>query len=226
MSRRRLAALSTAAVAALAVLAAGCHSARLLAPAPPLRAASAALYAVDVEFAEPLERGSAQGPAHYSLVPAGAAPPATIASATLVDTLYGRVVRLLIPAWLGDSATDDADYVLSVQGVRDFDGRDLGPRSVAFRTGLSYGAPLRDTFDAHCSSCHSVVQASGNYRTDSYAGLFGNGTDGTPDLVPGNPSCLLVRKCKPGNSMFNAGNLSYLDFELIRNWVEIYGARP
>ena len=74
--------------------------------------------------------------------------------------------------------------------------------------------------------CHGPRQANGSYRTDSMAGLRGNGTDATPNLVAGSPTCLLVRKCKPHNSMFNSGRLSYFDFEMILNWVEVYAARP
>lgn len=203
----------------------GCHAARVLAPPPPLRAASAAPYAVDVEFAEPIEQASAEDPARYTLVPAsGPATPVSIASATMVDTLYRRTVQLLIPDWLSID-TDTTEFVLTTSGVLAIDGRSTGTRMLRFRTGLSYRAPMRALFDAKCSACHGAAQAAGAYRTDSHTALFGNGTDGIPDVIAGNPQCLTVRKCKPRNSMFNAADLTYLDFEMILNWVASYGAR-
>lgn len=203
----------------------GCNTARILAPPPPLRASSAATFAVDVEFAEPLSKASAEDPSHYALVPVAPGPAAAIASATLVDTLDGRVVQLLIPDWLATNP-DGTDWTLTTQGVMSVWGRSTGTRSVTFRTGLSYAAPLKSFFDARCSSCHGAAVADGSYRTDSYAGLGGNGTDATADLIPGDATCLLVRKCKPHNSMFNLAELTYFDFEMLRNWVTNYNARP
>jgi len=203
----------------------GCHAARVLAPPPPLRAASATPYAVDVEFAEPLDQASAEDPARYTLVPVvGPATPVAIASATLIDTLNRRTVQLLIPDWLSTD-TDTLEFDLTTTGVISYEGRSTGTRTLRFRTGLSYRNPMRALFDAKCSSCHGAAQAQGSYRTDSYVALFGNGTDATPDVIAGNPQCLTVRKCKPKNSMFNAADLSYLDFEMILNWVASYNAR-
>ena len=204
---------------------AGCHTARSLVPPPPLRAASAATYAVDVEFDEPLAKSVAEDPSHYTLTPlAGGAPP-VIASATLVDTLYGRVVQLLVPAWL-TSDPDGTDWEVTSNGVLTAWGKTTGTRQATFRAGLSYTAPLKTLFDERCSSCHGATRADGSYRTDSYAGLLGGGKDGVPDLIPGDPTCLLVRRCKPHGSMFNLAGLSYFDFELINNWVTTYNARP
>ena len=212
---------ATAGVTAIA----GCHTARLLAPPPPLRAASAAAYAVDLEFDEPLAKSIAEDPSHYTLTPmAGGTPPA-IASATLVDTLEGRVVQLVVPDWL-TNAPDGTDWEVTSNGVSSVWGKPTGTRRATFRAGLSYAAPLKALFDERCTSCHGATRADGAYRTDSRAGLLGAGTDSIPDLIPSDPACLLVRKCKPHNSMFNLGNLSYFDFELIRNWVTTYNARP
>ena len=143
-------------------------------------------------------------------------------SAALVDTFYGRVVQILIA---DGPLPDTTDFIVETQDVRTLDGRSTGRRSVTFRTGLSYRSPLRELFDSRCSSCHGASQAAGNYSTDSYDGLFGAGTDATPNLIAGNPSCLVIRKCRPGRSMWDAGQLSYLDFEMILNWVASYGAR-
>ena len=214
---------------AVALLAAivGCHAARVLAPRPPLRAASAALYAVDVEFAEPLDRASAQDLSHYLIYAAAnpAVKPA-VSSATLIDTLYGRTVQLLVPSWFGDSSVDRVDMTVETIGVLAVDGTSTGNRTVTFRTGLGYASPMQALFDSRCSACHNGSRADGSYRTDSYAALFGNGITPPADVIAGDPKCLTVVKCKPRNSMFNAADLSYLDFEMIRNWVEVYSARP
>lgn len=209
---------------ALALVAAGCDTARVLAPPPPLRVASASHFAVDVEFGEPLDRASAEEVSRYTLRDAATGTSQAITQATLVDTLYGRVVQLLIPDWLG-SDPDTTDFDLTTAGVLTVDGRSTGTRDLRFRTGLSYRTPLRELFDQHCSACHGAMQAGGSYRTDSYAALFGNGTDGTPNLIANDPTCLTVRRSKPRNSMFVLGNLSYLDFEILRNWVTSYAAR-
>jgi len=213
------------AVTALALLV-GCDTARIVAPAPPLRAASAALFAVNVEFAEPLDRASAEDPTRYSIYAAGApGSPTTIASATLIDTVSLRVVQLLMPDWFGDSTTDARLTVVESHGVMDWFGRSTGDRSVEFRTGLSYTEPMKTLFDARCSSCHDAANASGTYRTDSYAALFGPGTSPIANVIAGNPNSLLVVKCKPGNSMYRDGNLEYLDYQNILNWVVEYRAR-
>ena len=208
---------------ALTGFVAGCDAPRVLAPPVPLRAASANDFGVDIEFAEPLDRASAENVTHYTVRPAAAgSAPQTIVSAALVDTFYGRVVQLLIS---DGPLADTSDYVVETRDVLTIAGGSTGSHSVPFRTGLSYRAPLRDLFETRCSSCHGAPQAAGGYRTDSHAALFGNGTDTTPDLIAGDPSCLLLRKCRPGRSMWDAGRLSYLDFELLLNWVVSYGAR-
>ncbi len=223
MTRWRIALAASSVLVAAATLEVGCHAARIIAPPPPLRAASANDFGVDIEFAEPLDRASAEDVTRYTVRPAmGPGAPQTIFSATVVDTFSGRVVQLLIS---DGPLADTSDYIVDSRDVRTLDGKSTGSRSATFRTGLSYRTPLSELFDSRCSSCHGASQAAGNYRTDSYDGLFGGGTDATPNLIAGNPNCLLVRKCRPGRSMWNAGGLSYLDFEMILNWVASYGAR-
>lgn len=218
------AAIAVAAVTAAGL--AGCDTAKVLAPDAPLRASSAALYAVNVEFAEPLDKASAEDVTRYSIYAAGApGSPAAIGSATLIDTVAYRVVQLIVPGWFGDSTADARLTVVQTHGVRDWFGRSTGDRSVQFRTGLSYTEPMKSLFDARCSSCHGATNPGGGYRTDSYAALFGPGTSPTANVVAGNPRSLLVVKCEPGNSMFRAGNLDDLDFQNLLNWVVEYQAR-
>ena len=217
-------AVAAATLAACLALA-GCNTARVLAPPPPLRAASAATFALDVEFAEPLSKSSAEDPSHYTLTPVAGGPAAAVTTATLVDTLNGRVVQLLVPDWLSNDP-DGTDWTVTSNGVLTVYGRSTGTRSTTFRAGLSYAAPLKELFDARCNSCHGPARADGSYRTDSYTGLLGNGVDATPNLIPGDPTCLIVRKCRPRNSMFNLGELTYFEYELLLNWVTNFNARP
>ena len=225
MTCRRFALLLRCGMAALGLFAllTGCHASRMMAPIVPMRAASANDFGVDIEFAEPLDRASAQDVTHYTVRAAlGPGTPQTIFSATVVDTFYGRVVQLLIS---DGPLADTSDYIVEARDVRTLDGRSTGIRSVTFRTGLSYRGQLRELFDSRCSSCHGASQAAGNYRTDSYAGLRGTGTNVTPNLISGDPNCSVIRRCRPGRSMWDAGQLSYLDFEMLLNWTVSYQAR-
>lgn len=210
-------------VAFMVALILGCHASRVLAPPPGLRAASANDFAVDVEFDEPLDRASAEDRTLYDLHPV-ADPGSTveILSAALIDTTFGRVVQLLIPSGLPDGV----EYEVRSHDVLTLQQRPTGTRAAMFLTGLSYATPLRDLFAAHCDRCHGSAQQGGNYRTDTLAGLLGGGTDATPNLVAGDPNCTLVRRIRPLRTMFNRGGLTYLDFEIIRNWVVSYTARP
>jgi hypothetical protein len=205
---------------------AGCDTPRALAPAPPLEASSAALYAVDVSFPVPLERASAEDPSRYSVYPEGSpGSPAVIASASLIDTVGLRLVQLVIPAWFGDSATDRRPTVVETHGVRDWFGRSTGDRRASFVTGLNYTSTLRALLDAHCTSCHGASGPGGSYRTDSYAALFGPGTSPTPNVIAGDATSLLVVKCRPHNSMYVRGGLDFFDYERILDWVAVYLAR-
>lgn len=216
-----------AAPLALIVALTGCDTARILAPPPSLRAASAAPYAVDVQFAEPLDRASAEDPSRYSvLLVGGSGSSASVSSATLIDTVNWRVVQLVIPEWFGDSTADRRTAIVTTNGILDYFGRSTGERSVTFVTGLSYAQPMKALFDARCSPCHGASNPGGGYRTDSYEQLFGAGTSPAPNLIPGDPSCQLVVKCRPRNSMYKRANLDFFDYEAIVNWVSVYQARP
>ena len=86
------------------LLSPGCHLAPALAPVPMLRVASASDYVIHVEFDHSLDRAVAEDVTHYAV--ALAASPATeveILSATVIDTLTGRTVELVLPAGLPDS---------------------------------------------------------------------------------------------------------------------------
>jgi len=214
-------------IAGIAASFLGCNTAKVLAPPPPLRAASASNLAIDVEFAEPLDKNSAQEASHYLVYPttrSGA--PATVRQAALIDSLYGRVVRLYLQDPAQGFLPDSTDYTIQTSAVITLAGKPTGTRSVVMRTGLNYGTPMQDLLTIHCNSCHGPGRADGGYRTDSYNALFGPGTSPTPNVIAGDPNCLLVVKTKPSNSMFLLGGLTFLDSEVIHNWVVTYQARP
>ena len=217
--------LLTAALAmGLACALAGCHAARVLAPPPALRAASASDFAVDVEFAEPLDRGSAQTASHFEVYRFGhPESPVGIFSATLIDTASGRVVQLLLS---GGPLVDSSLYSVRAANVLSITGGSTGSRVASFSAGLGYGKDIAPLMAVHCNRCHGAAQADGKYRTDSYAGLFGVGSDGArANLIAGDPSSLVIKRSKPLNSMYNLGAMSYLDFEVLYNWIVSYGAR-
>ncbi len=66
-------------------------------------------------------------------------------------------------------------------------------------TVVTYNDVMKSRFDANCIGCHSGLSAPGNYKLDTYAGIFGNGSDGTPNAIPGDSTCLLVTKVKNMN---------------------------
>jgi hypothetical protein len=201
---------------------AACQGPAVVAPAPDLRATSVHAFGIDVEFASPLDRSSAETAAHYAVHPVARLDSSlAIHSVSLVDSVYGRTVLILVP----DGMTDGADYVVSTSGVRCLSGKSTGDLQASLRAGLSYQAPLRALFAQHCDACHGAARADGSYRTDSYAALLGGGTNATPNLIAGNPRCQLLVKTKPQNSMFNQGKLTWLDYDVIYNWVVNYQAR-
>jgi len=214
-------------IGAIAASFLGCNTAAVLAPPPPLRAASASNLAIDVEFAEPLDKAYAQDASHYLVYPTdGSGSPAAVLQAALIDTLYGRVVRLSLQDPAQGFLPDSTDYTIQTSGVITLAGKSTGARSVEIRTGLNYDTPMQSLLTLHCNSCHGPVRVDGSYRTDSYGALFDPGTSPTPNVIAGDPNCLLVVKTKPSNSMFRVGGLTFLDSEIIHNWVVSYQARP
>jgi len=201
-------------------------------PASPPRtmaAYSASLFAIDVEFRRPLDRTSATQAFRYSVTdPAGGRTVAT--RADWVDTLFGETVRLFFP--LG-ALQDSTLYRLTVNGVLDVWGQAqfaTDSATVEVFTGLWYSSPMRDLLNRKCSPCHNDQRAGGAYRTDSYAELFGDGSDGQsssprPNLVPGDARSLIVIRTSPRHSMFNVAHLSYAESQLFINWVVTYQAR-
>jgi len=185
---------------------------------------SATSYAVVVAFDRPVSRASATQSSRYALTrPAGDR--LLPSRAALVDSLFGQAVQLVFP--LG-TLEDSTVYRLTVAGVQDAWGRPLSAGdsvTVEFKTGLWYSWPIRDVLARKCDPCHNAGRAGGNYRTDSYAALFGNGSDDNPNLVPGDARCVLVLRTSPGHSMFNVAHLSSSESQFFINWIVTYQAR-
>ena len=202
----------------------GCNTAAKLGPEPsdPPRAASSNDFAVEVEFPVPLDRASASDAARFTVLD-DAASPVAILSAQLADTIYGRVVLLLLS---GGPLADSARYTVLTTGVKDVFGKPVPDGRAEFRAGLRYGTDIAPLFAAHCDGCHGPSRAEGSYRTDSLEGLYGTGTDGTPDLIVGDANCSLVHRTRPQKSMYDRGSLDPLEADIIQNWVVSYQARP
>lgn len=221
---RRFRPVAGGALALLLLAAASCHYAGRVAPRVPLRAAPASDFAVDLEFAESLDRATAEDVSHYKVYPAGQTTAALqIYSATVIDMLYGRVVQLLLS---DGPLADSASYQVEAIDVRSLDGRVIIEPAVDFHAGLRYHDQIRPILAEHCNACHGPDRRDGNYRTDSLAELRGGGTNSTPNLIAGNAGCLLIRKTKPQNSMFTLGRLTFLDAEILKSWVVGYRAAP
>ena len=59
----------------------------------------------------------------------------------------------------------------------------------------TYTTDIAPKMTGYCNGCHSGGGAlPGNYATDSYTGLLGNGSDTTPNIIPGDVNSLFVQK--------------------------------
>lgn len=61
-------------------------------------------------------------------------------------------------------------------------------------TNYTYTNDIAGVTTGFCSGCHSGAGAPGGYLTDTYQHLFGNGSDNTPNIIPGDGSSLFVVK--------------------------------
>ncbi|MGE5184752.1 MAG: hypothetical protein ACM31C_21920 [Acidobacteriota bacterium] len=58
----------------------------------------------------------------------------------------------------------------------------------------TYTTDIAPVMSGLCNGCHTGSSAPAGYQTDSYAGLFGNGSDGTPNIIAGDATSLFVQK--------------------------------
>jgi mono/diheme cytochrome c family protein len=83
---------------------------------------------------------------------------------------------------------------------------------------VTYEADIAPIFDQRCVSCHGSSNPAGNYALTTYDEVLGNGSDGTPNALPGDPQSLLLLKSLPGGSM-NAFYGTAAEIDLIVRWV-------
>lgn len=81
---------------------------------------------------------------------------------------------------------------------------------------LSYTTDMKPLFDASCLTCHGSASPSGNYSLATYAGVLGNGSDATPNAIPGDANSLIITKIQSGHSSW-AGDATKQD--LLIQWV-------
>ena len=227
MNSRRLA--SWTLLAALA--ACGCDRPVATPSLKAVSAASASPFAVDVAFDRPQSRLEVANKSHYSIRRVGADGPGAVPqSVQFIDTLFGETVRTTFP--LG-TLEDSTLYEVTVRGARDAYGNAYLPGDsvvAAVRTGLNYDSPLQEVLDRRCNRCHAGAAPAAGYRTNSFASLFGFGSDSAAahpihNLIPGDAQCLLVVKTGPKGKEFSRAHLTYAESELFRNWVVSYQAR-
>ncbi len=87
-------------------------------------------------------------------------------------------------------------------------------------TPLTYTTDIKPFLDANCaSSCHSTGVKLGNYDLSTYAGVLGNGTDATANVIPGDANSLLITKLAAGHMSVSQANQ-----DLIYEWIVTYMA--
>lgn len=84
--------------------------------------------------------------------------------------------------------------------------------------GLSWARDIGPLVAARgCTDCHGI---SGAYSLESYAGAMGFGTDGVPNVVPGDASSTLLTYIEGDHF-----NMPYTDALLVVEWVVDWNAR-
>jgi len=68
------------------------------------------------------------------------------------------------------------------------------PDAPTTTTSYTYTTDIAPKMSGLCNGCHSGTAPPGNYLTDSYTNLFGNGSDNTPNIIPGDANSLFVQK--------------------------------
>ena len=98
--------------------------------------------------------------------------------------------------------------------------QDIGIKPVQLPNVLTYDDFMKPLLDAKCATagCHSSASQAANYDMSSYAGILGNGLDGTPNAIAGNANSLLVVKVLDGQTM-NVYLNGQEEVDLIIKWV-------
>ncbi len=98
------------------------------------------------------------------------------------------------------------------------------PPPPAFAT---YDANMKPLFDASCaiSGCHAGSSPMGNYNLSSYAGVLGNGSDGTPNVIAGDSASLIITKVKNGTHFAWNTPTDQYKIDLLIQWIVIDNSR-
>ncbi|MBL7959091.1 hypothetical protein JNL27_02520 [bacterium] len=81
---------------------------------------------------------------------------------------------------------------------------------------LTYDTDIKPILDGSCIGCHSSGLMLGSYNLSSYAGVLGNGTDATPNAIPGDANSLLITKLAGGHQSVSQPNQ-----DMIFQWVVV-----
>lgn len=83
---------------------------------------------------------------------------------------------------------------------------------------ITWAAVLAVLSSQDCMRCHGD---EGGYSLETLDGAMGPGSDDVPNVVPGDPSSVLVQYCRDGHQ-----GIGYRDALLVLSWVVEWSARP
>jgi hypothetical protein len=89
-----------------------------------------------------------------------------------------------------DAPTPKPDAAMPDAAVPDAAVPDAPPPTT---TKYTYTTDIAPKMTGLCNGCHSV-SPPGNYYTNSYTALFGNGSDNTPNIIAGDANSLFLQK--------------------------------
>ena len=90
---------------------------------------------------------------------------------------------------------------------------------------VSYSENIKAIMEEKCNSCHSGENPPGNYWTDSYEGLFGKGTDNSPDILPGNRESQIFEIIRPDDNNQGPHSIPSTNYTDIYYWIVIENAK-
>ncbi len=97
---------------------------------------------------------------------------------------------------------------------------DLSGASISLETGaIGYQEDVQPIFERTCASCHSGVVQTKGLQVTAYDPLIA-GSENGPVVVPGDPDASQLWEMIKTNTMPMVGELSELDKETVRLWIE------
>lgn len=88
---------------------------------------------------------------------------------------------------------------------------------------IYYYPQISTIFSQHCYSCHSGSVRMGQYALDFYYETLGDGSDATPNVIPGDSSCELLQMA---NSDHELNTINLVESDKILSWVMLDNAEP